>query len=64
MVVIFCEKINVQQKVTLFMGDSPSFFSKKGALEKRRQHSSFLYWRMPGMYGALRTESKIQRRQV
>jgi hypothetical protein len=27
---LFYEKIHVQQKVPLFMGDSPSFFSKSG----------------------------------
>jgi hypothetical protein len=38
-VIFFYEKIHVQQKVTLFMGDCPFFFTKK-----RRFENSTAFW--------------------
>jgi hypothetical protein len=40
-VISFAKKIHVQQKVTFFMGDSPSFFSEKGRLKNPATPSFF-----------------------
>jgi hypothetical protein len=41
---LFDEKIHFQQKVTVLMGGSPSFFPKKVRF-KNLQHLGFLNWR-------------------
>jgi hypothetical protein len=57
--------MHVQQKRTLFMGDSPSFFSNK-ELSKNSATFSFLNWRMPGIHSgsAYRAQKAKQASQI
>jgi hypothetical protein len=48
---LFYEKIYVKQKVALFVGNDPSFFSKSGVW-KKWQVFGFLNWRMSWTHGA------------